>query len=506
MFKHHPAGLFPLFFTEMWERFSFYIMVALLTLYMDAPTHIGGLGFAPEVSAQVYGLYMGFLYFTPLFGGLLADRVWGFMRTITLGGIAMMCGHLALAGEGVAWFFTGLAFLIVGNGLFKPNISTMLGNLYRDRPHLKDQGFNLFYMGINMGAFAAPLVATWLRNMFLVPVPAAAITSGVGLGATSFGGALATSAGIVGDLHANFGQRYGWHYAFGIASIGMLISLVIFRLCRARIVGGEHARFVPGATAQPDNNGQALTATAVPQATPEEERIRVRALFIIFGVVMLFWMAFHQNGMTLIRWARDHTSPFLGIDFRTNAALTKAINPALVIILTPLLVLFWTALRKRNLEASTPRKMMFGMLLTASCFLVMAIGGLQGGDYGQVSIWWLLGGYFLVTLGELCVSPMGLSVVSKLAPARHGGLLMGGWFVATALGNYLAGAIAVYWQIWDHSTFFFLLVATSLLAAAVLWCVMGRLEHAMSLVTPTPVRATPPGDVEPQPVETTAAK
>jgi POT family proton-dependent oligopeptide transporter len=244
-------------------------------------------------------------------------------------------------------------------------------------------------------------------------------------------------------------------------------------------------------------------AAAGRQATPEEERIRVRALFIIFGVVMLFWMAFHQNGMTLIRWARDHTSPFLGIDFRTNAALTKAINPALVIILTPLLVMFWTALRKRNWEASTPRKMMFGMLLTASCFLVMGIGGLQGGDYGQVSIWWLLGGYFLVTLGELCVSPMGLSVVSKLAPPRHGGLLMGGWFVATALGNYLAGAIAVYWQRWDHSTFFFLLVGTSLLAAAVLWLVMGRLEHAMSLVAPTPVRATPPGDVEPQPVGAT---
>src|SRR5262249_25955669 len=158
------------------------------------------------------------------------------------------------------------------------------------------------------------------------------------------------------------------------------------------------------------------------------ERPRVQALFIIFGVVALFWMAFNQNGLTLARWARDHTAPFLGIDFKDHAALTLAINPFLVITLTPLLVLFWAWLKRSGREVPTPKKMVLRMVLTAGCFLVMALGGLAGGNEGQVSVSWLVSGYLLVTLGELCLSPMGLSVVSKLAPARHAGLFMGGWF------------------------------------------------------------------------------
>src|SRR5262249_33857525 len=227
----------------------------------------------------------------------------------------------------------------------------------------------------------------------------------------------------------------------------------------------------------------------------------IQALFIIFGIVILFWMAFSQNGMTLLRWARDSTAPLGDIDFSQSAALTKAINPCFVIFLTPLLVLFWSALKTRGLELTTPRKMFCGMLLTATCYLVMGIGGLSGGDNSRVSILSLASGYFFLTLGELCVSPMGLSVVSKLAPARHGGLLMGGWFVATALGNYLAGAVASVADLLElkPSTFFFCLVVSSLVAACVLWFVLRRLDYSLTLVqspAAAPV-ATPPPVEEP---------
>ena len=426
MLNRHPPGLYPLFFTEMWERFSFYTMGALLVLYMDAPESQGGLGFEGNVSSQVYGLYNGFVYFTPLFGGLLADKLWGFVRAVTLGGVVMMLGHLALAGKGLTFFFLGLAGIIIGNGLFKPNISAMLGHLYRDRPQLKDQGFNIFYMGINLGALVAPLTANWLKN------------------------------------------TYDWHAGFGSAALGMVISLVIFIACRRLVSAGE---VVPGGT---------RVAAAVP-VTPEVERMRIRALLTIFAVVALFWMAFKQNALTLVRWARDHTSPFMGIDFEKNASLSLAINPGLVLLLTPPLVFFWELLKRRGLEVSTPRKMAIGMLLTASCFLVLGIGGLQldENDRGRVSIAWLVCGYILVTLAELCVSPMGLSVVSKLAPPRFSGLLMGGWFVATAVGVYLSGAIGTFWATWTHSSFFFVLMGTSLVAASILFILMRRLEVAL---------------------------
>ncbi|MCI0376335.1 MAG: peptide MFS transporter [Gemmataceae bacterium] len=467
MLSRHPRGLFPLFFTEMWERFSFYCMMALLTLYMDAPESEGGLGFHENSSSQIYGFYKGFLYFTPLFGGLLADRLWGFTRTIFAGGIAMMAGHLALAGEGLAFFYAGLCLLIIGNGLFKPNISTMVGNLYYRSPDLKDQGYNIFYMGINIGAFIAPLVANGLKN------------------------------------------AVGWHTAFGAAAVGMSLSLVIFYLCRKLVADGERP-----ASPRPalDNRNGELSAPqrresteavsagfpladrfstdasngAAPDISKSGDGLRIQALFIIFGVVVLFWMAFHQNGLTLSRWARDHTEPFLGIDFKDNAALTLCINPFLVIVLTPILVVIWGRLKRMGWEVSTPKKMAIGMVLTASCFLVMAMGGLAGGNAGRVSVFWLIGGYFLVTIGELCLSPMGLSVVSKLAPARHAGLFMGGWFVATAIGNYFSGAIGVFWREWSHSAFFFFLVVTSLGAAAVLALFLPRLEAAVRSVAQPP--------------------
>ena len=423
--RSHPRGLYALFFTEMWERFSFYCMLSVLTLYMNAPVVDGGLGFSSDRSTQIYGLYIAFVYFTPLFGGILADRVLGYGRTIIIGGVAMMLGHILLAFEAIEMFYGGLIALIIGNGLFKPNISTMVGNLYRDNPELKDSGFNIFYMGINIGAFISPLIATWMKN------------------------------------------SYGWHFAFGAAGIGMLISLIVFLGTRRFTSAGERA---------PE------TAVKV-QTSPAErksEGLRVQALFILYAVVILFWMAFHQNGSTLNFWARDNTLPLFGIDFEKRAEITQAINPFFVVVFTLFLVVpFWRWLRKRGKEPSTPTKIMLGMLLTALAFAVMGFAGLSGGDAGRVSALWLVSGYGVVTLGELCLSPMGLSVVSKLAPARHAGVFMGLWFVATAIGNYLSGAIGGFWDDWPHSQFFFFLTGSSLVAAFILWRVLGRLDAAM---------------------------
>lgn len=475
MFRKHPRGLAPLFFTEMWERFSFYIMLALLTLYMEAPASQGGLGFSTEWASQIYGMYIGLIYFTPFFGGILADKVWGYGRTIVAGGVAMMAGHLALAGDTIAFFFLGLSLLIIGNGLFKPNISTMLGNLYRDRNDLKDQGYNIFYMGINIGALIAPITATILKG-------------------------------------------YGWHYAFGCASIGMALSLLIFWWFRQSVADGEVARFREKADAEDE--------TPVDLAV---ERVRTRALWIIFAVVIFFWMAFKQNGLTFIRWARDYTAPLetpLGtLDFQKDASISKSINPFLVIALTPLLVLVWDWFRRSGREISTPKKMIIGMVLTSLAYVVMACGGWSGGDerrqvvekineleaqskaaaaagteateatkaeiaerknVARVSIMWMVLCNFFITLGELCISPMGLSVVSKLAPKRSAGIWMGGWFVATSLGNYLAGFLGMFWDRLQPSGFFLVLVGTSLAAAALLILFLPKLEAAMASLKKPP--------------------
>ncbi|MCC6421824.1 MAG: peptide MFS transporter [Gemmataceae bacterium] len=442
MFAKHPRGLVPLFFTEMWERFSFYCMLALLTLFMTAPAAEGGLGFSTAVATQIYGLYIGFIYFTPFGGGIIADKFWGYSRTIVAGGLLMMGGHLALAGEGLAFFFLGLGLLILGNGLFKPNISTMLGNLYKGRNELKDQGYNIFYMGINIGAFIAPLTAYLINTHF------------------------------------------GWHAAFGIAAAGMLLSLVIFLSCRHLVAEGEIAAFQPA----PEQE------ETIPVPV---QRLRVQALLIIFGVVIFFWMAFKQNGSTLLLWARDHTLPVGEFEFSgKGASVAKAINPFLVITLTPLLVLFWESLRRRGLEVSTPKKMVVGMVLTAVSCAAMALGGLAGGDSGRVTVLWLIGGYFFITVGELCISPMGLSVVSKLAPKASAGIWMGGWFVATSLGNYAAGTIGFLWDVWAHSSFFLLLTGTSLAAAGLLCAFLPWLEAAMaSLTQPHPQKEAAPAMV-----------
>lgn len=415
--RKHPPGLPVLFFTEMWERFSFYCMLSILTLYMNE-----SLLFSTDVTGQIYGGYVGLVYFTPLIGGILADRILGFRRAIFIGGVVMGIGHLLLAFPPLPTFFAGLACLIIGNGLFKPNISTILGNLYRNLPEKRDDAYNIFYMGINLGAFISPLVAAYLR------------------------------------------YKYGWHYAFGAAGFGMVISLTIFTLFRKHVAAGE-------ITTAMSKTGSTTKDISL---TPKQERERIFALLMVFAVVIAFWMAFKQQGFTLTFWARDCTRTSL------SPELFQSVNPAFILIFTPFLVGFWNMLRRAKKEPSTATKIAIGMLLTAAAYLIISFAGRLGGDFGRVSVSWLLGTYATITLAELCLSPMGLSLVSKLAPPRMRGSLMGGWFAATAIGGYLSGLIGGLWDDMRHSSFFFLLVLSSIVAFLALMFVIKRLHGTIS--------------------------
>lgn len=416
--QRHPSGLPVLFLTEMWERFSFYCMLSILSLYMNEQLAGGGLGFSTDKTSQIYGLYVGWVYFTPFIGGIIADRLFGIRKTIIIGGIFMMCGHFLLAFRPLPFFFTALCCLIIGNGCFKPNISVMLGNLYRDIPEKKDDGYNIFYMGINVGAFFSPLVAASLRSLHPI---------------------------------------HGWHYAFAAAGVGMIISLLTFTIFQKYVRAGEN---ISGVDDTDEGMGREVALTK------EQARRRVVTLLVIFSVVIFFWMAFHQNGLTLTFWARDATRTSL------SPELFQSVNPFFVLLFTPLLVAFWNILRRRKLEPSTAAKLGIGMLLTAGCYAIMASAAFAGGNFGQVSVSWLISAYAMITLGELCLSPMGLSLVSKLAPWKIRGMMMGGWFAATAIGNYLSGLVGSFWDDLLHSTFFIILIVSSLFAAFILFVLL----------------------------------
>jgi POT family proton-dependent oligopeptide transporter len=404
--------LYVLFFTELWERYSFYSMMAILTLYMDEALH-----FDAARIGRVYGAYIGGVYLLPLLGGLAADRVLGFALAVMIGGLVMMAGHLVLAVESLPFFYTGLVLLACGSGLLKPNVSTIVGNLYRDRPALRDAGFNLFYLGINLGAVIAPLSVAWLR------------------------------------------AHYGWSVAFGSAAVAMLLSLVVF-------VGGR--RFVAAAAGRVP--AEAREAAAV---SADEARSRVLTLLLVFLASVVFWLAFYQNAFTLTFWARDNTVTSLAPE------TFQSVEPLGVIVFSAVLVWLWAWLGRRGAEPSTPVKMLLGILLVAAAFTLMAVAGLVGGDTGRVSVWWLVGAYLTMALGEVCLSPMGLSLVNRVAPPRSRGLLMGAWFVSLSAGGYLSGRIGAYWTTMTHSRFFLLVVGILLVAAVLLGAVLPHIRRVL---------------------------
>jgi POT family proton-dependent oligopeptide transporter len=442
--EKHPPGLYVLFFTEMWERFGFYSMLAMFVLYLQHKDQ--GFGWTEPEAASLYSNYMMFVYASPLIGGWIADRFLGYRNSVLLGGLIFMVGYFLLSIHSLAMVYLALVCLVTGNGFFKPNVSTMVGRLYPDGSALKDRAYNIFYMGINIGALLAPI--------------------GAGLMVTYF----------------------GFHPAFAVAGVGMILSVII-------LWSFKHYVDAPARMAASAPNGSAAEAPPPLQrsnaidAVPDGQRIG--ALIVIFLVVIVFWMVFNQNGLTLTYWAKDNTDwgatgvtsseddPVFGI-------ISNAINPFWVIALTFPLLWFWHWLDSKGLEPATPTKMALGMcLLGLSFFLLSAAANIGEAGLTQdtryqfrVSLAWLIGTYLVATLGELMLSPMGLSLVSKVAPVRYRGLMMGGWFVATAIGGKLT-AIGVYWTTWWHSTFFAILGGMALVMGVVLFLLLKPLKKAM---------------------------
>ena len=559
--KGHPTGLWYLFGTEMWERFGYYLMLGIFSLYMIDGWNNGGMGFDAGKKSDIYGTYLGLVYLTPFIGGLLADRILGYRRSIIMGGIMMSAGYFCLSIHNETAFYVALMLIILGNGFFKPNISTLVGNLYSadDMKDKKDAGYNIFYMGINIGAFICNFVAAYMRI------------------------------------------NYGWGHAFAAAGVGMLIGVAIFILGTKHIkhvdvvkpvqegdmstvrifsmtvlpmfVFGILGYMLPGNFLGSDTN-DAFIIGCLPviaffiylafKSEAKESRA-IKALLAVFACVILFFAIFHQNGDALTVWAEDHTNremsegvanvagsvgmaqvvvnndivsssdsefkatidsmrkveegmpkvtkaelkakadlsgeisqleisrkyfatlpkdevPAKGEDMKLySTELYQSINPFWVVTLTPIIVGFFGWMRRRKREPSTPTKIAIGLVITALSALVMvgAVFATNGMSAKAGSIW-LIASYGVITIGELCLSPMGLSLVSKLSPPRITALMMGGFFLAISVGNKLSGMLSSLWEtIPEKQNFFYLNFGLVMAAAVILFLMLRWLNGVM---------------------------
>ncbi len=559
--KGHPKGLWYLFGTEMWERFGYYLMLGIFSLYMLDGWNNGGMGFDPQKKSDIYGTYLGLVYLTPFIGGLLADRVLGYRKSILLGGLMMAAGYFMLSVHSITSFYIALFLIILGNGFFKPNISTMVGNLYSsdELKDKKDSGFNIFYMGINIGAFICNFVAAYMRI------------------------------------------NYGWGHAFAAAGVGMLVGVTVFLMGTKHIkhvdvikpvqdgdmstmkilsytvlpmfLFGILGYLIPGNFLGSDTN-DAFIIGCLPvitffiylafKSTAQESRA-IKALLAVFACVILFFAIFHQNGDALTVWAEDHTNrnmpesvanvanefgmaqivvnndivsadqrtfdstitamrstedkmpavtrkqlkakadysekigqleksrkyfstlpgdqiPEKGKDLKLySTELYQSINPFWVVVLTPLVVGLFGLMRKRKKEPSTPTKIAIGLVITALSALVM-VGAVfaSNGLSAKAGSMWLIASYGVITVGELCLSPMGLSLVSKLSPPRITALMMGGYFLAISVGNKLSGMLSSLWEsIPEKQNFFYLNFGLVMAAALILFILLKWLNSVM---------------------------
>jgi POT family proton-dependent oligopeptide transporter len=441
-FAGHPRGLATLFFTELWERFSYYGMRALLALFCVAPLAAGGLGLTTAEAARIYGNYTMAVYLLSIPGGFIADRYLGAHRAVLIGGTVIALGHYTLAIDRVDTFYAGLVLVALGTGLFKPNISAMVGRLYPAGDERRDAGFSIFYMGVNIGAFIAPLIT----------------------------GFLAQSSAFKGWLAANgFDPASSWHWGFGAAGVGMTIALIVYvrQLARLSNIGAPPTidphtfvwqwrtisliltgtLAVLALTVLSDREGfqwlraifllVPIAATAWFASRGTLDGGRLAAAFVFFIASMLFWAIFEQAGITIALFADQLTrNEFAGVSFPSTWLLS--FNALFVILLAPVFALAWLRLGAR--QPSSPMKFTLGLFFLALSFLLMAPAAMLTAQ-GRVSPLWLVGLFFLQTVGELFLSPIGLSVMTKLAPARMVGLMLGVWFLAAAWGNKLAGVL-----------------------------------------------------------------
>lgn len=534
MWKKHPKALPFLFFSEMWERFGYYLMIGIFTFYLKDKAE--GFNMDEKDASSLYGTFIALVFFTPFLGGLIADRYLGYRRSIILGGLLMGAGYCLMAIHDLTMLYVSMTLVIVGNGFFKPNISTLLGNVYSTPAYKerKDEGYNIFYMGINIGAFVC--------NFF-----GAALYTTIGWGAAF----LAAGVGMfIGVLTFVGGTRHYKEYDVrkpmqpGDMSLWKIMALVIL----PSLIFGVIGWFVKGDGYIFDSNStDAFIFACIPVIffyalllirSSKEEKPAMSAMLAIFAVVILFWAIFKQNGSALNTWASRYTERHVsgtggdvlsslrqtegvvykkdsvtlldnqfrkikqdgkevaGVDYPPYfknmnvqkdpvqegetvktwvASLSQSINPFWVIVLTPLVVALFTWLRRRGKEPSTPTKIALGLLISALSVLVM-IGAVYAGNNGEhkVSVLWLIGSYGVVTIGELFLSPMGLSLVSKLSPVRITSLMMGGWFLSTSIGNKLSGILASQWDTYDNKADYFWLNFALLFAAAVFLFVLLR--------------------------------
>ena len=444
-FFGHPRGLSTLFFTEMWERFSYYGIRPLLVLFMTAALMNGGFGFERQAASSIVGIYAACVYLASLPGGWIADRWLGLRRAIWWGGVLIALGHLSIALSSIfahRAFFMGLVFIVLGTGLLKPNISAIVGDLYPEGGSRRDAGFSIFYMGINVGALVAPLITGFL------------------------------------------GERVGWHWGFGAAGVGMLIGLITFRLrgpgtlgpiglepaagveerrrvSRIAAVGialivlivgaGMTGVFTINPVAVASNMRNVMLVLAVGYfiylflfaGLTGDEKKRVAVIVVLFIFATIFWSAFEQAPTSLNLFARDFTNRMV-FGWEVPTLWLQSVNSVFVILLAPVFAAVWVALGKRGKDPSSPAKFAFGLFFAGLAFLIMVAASnrvVSGGAGVRVSMLWLSASYFLQTLGELALSPVGLSSMTKLAPRKFVSQMMGVWFMAAALGNLIAGLV-----------------------------------------------------------------
>lgn len=547
MWNKHPKALPYLFLSEMWERFGYYLMIGIFTLYLKDVE--AGFAMTEKEASDLYGTFIALVFLTPFVGGLVADRYFGYRKSIIIGGLLMGVGYFLMGVHSIEMLYVAMTLVIVGNGFFKPNISTLLGNFYSKEEYKdkKDEGYNIFYMGINVGAFICNFFGAALQILF------------------------------------------GWHYAFMAAGVGMFIGVAVFLLGTKHYAGYDQKKgtqpgdmpfykivlfillpsvifgvigwLIKGVTsdANPDSyifgsdSTDAFIFACIPviffygslyfKAKVEDKR-PIGALLAIFAVVILFWAVFKLNGSALTTWADRYTdrevtgttqtvftnlSQAKQVEYKQSETelyddqfrlqkengvvkkevnyplyfrnvkedkkpaegakvslwatnLSQSINPGWVIILTPLVVAFFTFLRSRKKEPSTPTKIAFGLLISALSVLVM-IAAVKIGANGteKVSVWWLVANYGIITIGELFLSPMGLSVVSKLSPTNITSLMMGGWFLSTSIGNKLSGVLASMWDTYeDKSHFFWVNFGLLMFATLLMFALLKQLNKVMA--------------------------
>jgi proton-dependent oligopeptide transporter, POT family len=465
-FFGHPRGLATLFFTEMWERFSYYGQRAILILYMTAPLATGGLGFAVPKAGAIYGLYTALAYLASLPGGWVADRYLGQRRAVLWGGVLIAAGEFFLVAPGLAMFYAGLAVIIVGTGLLKSNASTIVGQLYAPGDKRRDSGFSIFYMGINIGALISPLACGWVaeRINWRLGYALAGVGMAVGviqyvIGYKHLGTAGLYPPGRDAARGSKPKSRTGW---WGAAAL--LIVALVAQAKRGVSISAESISDAFGVVLL-------LVVAAVftwlifGRGWSLTERKRSAAVLVLFIFSALFWMAFEQAGSTLNLFAEKSTNRNV-LGFLYPASWMQFVQPLFVITLAPVFAWLWIALRRH--EPSSPAKFSIGLLFVGLSFAILVPAAKINETGVLVSSWWLIGTYFLQTLGELSLSPIGLSAMTKLAPERVAGLMMGVWFLSISIGDYLAGRAASLYESLTVPALFGWVAGITLLAAGVL--------------------------------------